>query len=124
MKRLTLLGVLAGAFLIVIGLVTIGSTMGQSEPHETRTAGMLLISFGAMIVAIPLYLASRQEAHVRQKQLASSQNDARLRCLTCGAPTATMRCEKHKARLCPNCISKHDEAHCFYVPLSRYQKVG
>lgn len=123
MKRLTLLGILAGALLIAVGVITIGSTVGQSEGHETRTAGMLLISFGGMIIALPLYIEARQNAETRKKAAANS-NDARLRCLTCGDPNATMRCEKHKVRLCPNCISQHDEPQCFYVPLSRFRKAA
>jgi uncharacterized membrane protein len=122
-KRLTAAGVTVGAILSAIGFVVVGSTVGQQNPHETRMLGLLLISFGALIAALVFYLDARkiQESQFK-KSAASRQNDARLRCFVCGAPAVTMRCEKHKARLCPDCISQHDEPQCFYVPLSRFQK--
>jgi cytochrome c biogenesis protein CcdA len=122
-KRLTLIGVIAGALFILVGLVTIGSTVGQDEPTETRSAAMLIMSFGGMMIAIPLYVEARQSTQT-EKKAAASQSDSRLRCFVCGKSTAALRCEKHKARLCLDCLSRHDEAQCFYVPLSRFQKTG
>lgn len=120
MKRLTLFGVIAGALFLILGFVVIGSASTEVERHEARIIGMLLMSFGAMTAGTTLYIDARRMLAGQRK--ASAQNDARFRCLVCGSATATMRCQKHMARVCPNCISKHDEPQCFYVPLSRFQK--
>lgn len=121
MKRLTLVGIILGGLLVVVGLVVIGSTLGQTDADETRVGGMLLMSFGAMAAAIPMFVEVR---HERAKKAESpTANDPRLRCFNCGSAVATMRCQKHMVRLCADCVSTHDEgAQCFYVPLSRYQK--
>jgi hypothetical protein len=124
LKRLTAGGIAFGAFLSVIGFIIVFSTVGQENPHETRSLGLLLISFGFLIAAVVLYLDGRRVQSTEQKErLAAARNDPRLRCFVCGDAMATMRCQKHMIRVCADCVSKHDEgAQCFYVPLSRYQK--
>jgi len=121
LKRLTLLGIVVGIALLLLGIVVIGSTNTDGTRYETRTAGMLLMSLGAMAVAIPLYIDARRMQSRKQKQL--SQTDARLRCFVCGSAIATMRCQKHMVRLCHDCISQHDEGEpCYYIPLSRTKR--
>jgi hypothetical protein len=122
-KRFTLLGVIAGALLIVIGIIVMWSVNNETLRDQTRTAGMLVMSFGAMAIAIALYVDARQMQSKKKKEAA--QTDARLRCFVCGSAPATMRCQKHMVRLCYDCISRHDEGEqCYYAPLNRTRKAS
>ena len=84
-------------------------------------AGLLAMSFGGMMIAIPLYVEAR---HLQAKQLATASHKGRsgaaFRCSICGMETASFWCTTHTVRLCADCVTKHDDyTRCLYKSLVR-----
>jgi hypothetical protein len=120
-KRLTLIGIITGGIVIAVGLLLFGTTIGKTGAQEVRIAGLLLVSFGAMGVAIPLYVDARRLQSANQRAVAqASQRRGTSQCALCGLDTASFWCTSHTVRLCPDCVPKHhDPARCLYKPLMR-----
>jgi hypothetical protein len=118
-KRLTILTTICGGVMIAIGLVVVGSTAGKPNEQETRMAGMLAMSFGGMLVAIPMYIAARRlESERKTTNLRKGRMRGASRCATCGQETASFWCTTHTVRLCGDCVPKHDQpGRCLYKSL-------
>jgi hypothetical protein len=82
-------------------------------------AGLLLMSFGAMTVSIPLYLGARRiEAEHRRATKQNEKQGVLARCATCGIDAAIFWCTTHRLRFCANCVAQHhDSKSCLYMPL-------
>lgn len=113
---------MAGGIAIVIGLLVILSGIGQTDAHELRLTGMLLMAFGALTAAIPLYIDARHiQAKNAPKQAANQRGVSR--CVLCGKD-ATFSCTTHLLSLCADCVPRHhDTARCLYKPLIRADRL-
>ncbi len=119
LKRLTRLAVLLGAGMIAIGLLVLATSI-KLPGTETRVAGMLLVSFGAMMISVPLYLDARRIQAEQERRAAQNSKRGLAPCAICGTETASFWCTTHTLRLCPDCVPKHhDAARCLYKPLLR-----
>ena len=118
MKRITLVTSVFGGILLAVGLLFVAASLAKGE-QDTRTAGMLVMAFGGMIVAVPLYIEARRiQAEHQAKVLQKGKARASQRCSSCGMETAAFWCTTHTVRLCSECVPKHDEpSRCLYRSL-------
>lgn len=117
MKRWTLSLTLLGLALILAGLLVCASTMHHSG-GEIRAAGLLLMSFGAMVIAVPLYIDARRIQAEGQQAAAAARRQGLPNCALCGTAVAGFWCTSHVVNLCPACVPRHhDPARCLYKPL-------
>ena len=108
---------------MVSGLMALGSTFSQPGRDVTRGFALLLSSFGALVIAVPLYVdARRLQAKCRRADAQAAKRNLSP-CAVCGNPTATLWCTTHTQRLCPDCVPRHDDpTRCLYKSL-RYGPV-
>jgi hypothetical protein len=118
-KRLTLISTLGGAALIALGIVVVGSTVGHTGDQEMRMGGLLAMSFGGMVVAVPLYFQARRlQTNRVHTALRKGKVRGATRCATCGMETAMFWCTTHTVRLCADCVPAHDDGNrCLYRSL-------
>ena len=119
MRRIIIAVVVLGGALIVLGLMLFLSAIGKSGEDLTRQMGLLLASFGGMVVAVPLYIeASRIRAEFRRAEAAPKRNLSP--CAVCGKPAAILWCTTHTTRICVDCLPKHDDStRCLYKTFGR-----
>jgi hypothetical protein len=117
-KRITLVTTVFGGILLAVGLLFVGSSLAKGE-QDSRTAGMLMMSFAGMMVAVPLYIEARRlQAEHRAMVVQKGKARAAQRCSGCGMETAAFWCTTHTVRLCSECVPKHDEpSRCLYKSL-------
>jgi hypothetical protein len=106
---------------MVAGLMTLGSTLGGPGNEATRGFALLISSFGALMVAVPLYVdARRLQAECRAAENIQTGKRNLSPCAVCGAPAANLWCTTHTQRICPDCLSRHDDpVRCLYKSLRR-----
>jgi hypothetical protein len=117
-SRLASLTAVFGGIVMLIGLIVLGTTFSQPKSEATRAFAMLLSSFGALMVSVPLYVDARrlQLEYRRTESQAAKRNLSP--CSVCGAPTATFWCTTHTQKLCPDCVTRHDDpTRCLYKSL-------
>lgn len=120
MKRITLITTILGALIFVSGTIVLMAAIAGNGAEETRTAGMLAMSFAGMMIAVPLYIDARrlQEKHKHTQAAAGAKGRPATRCNACGAPSARFWCTTHMQPFCPECVPKHDEPKsCLYKSL-------
>jgi hypothetical protein len=119
-KRIAFAVAIFGGVVILGGVLTALATIGHSGEDLVRAFGLVLISFGGICIAIPFYLLGlslrrqygRTDAPVAKRNLSP--------CAVCSNPTATLWCTTHLMRICPVCLSRHDEpSRCLYRTLGR-----
>ncbi len=117
-KRITWLAILLGGTLIAMGLIALAASLRIGA--ETRITGMLLVSFGALTISVPLYLDARRMQAQQKREISQKRKRGLVPCAMCGTETATFWCTTHTVRLCPDCVPEHhDAARCLYKPLLR-----
>ncbi len=117
MKRATLLAIIAGALFFGFGLIVLVSTLGNPDSTDARAGSLLIMAFGAMIVAVPMYIDARRlvSEHKEAKQAAVRKGS---RCIQCGEESATFYCTNHSIGLCLNCLPVHHNPNlCLYRPI-------
>lgn len=119
MKRLTLLTTIGGTIMIAAGILVVASTMQHAGEQEMRMAGLLAMSFGGMVISIPLYFQARRlQTDRMQTAVRKGKIRAASRCAGCGMETAIFWCTTHTVRLCPDCVPQHDDgSRCLYRSL-------
>lgn len=117
-KPITLVTTIFGGILLAVGLLFVGASLAKGE-QDSRTAGMLMMAFGGMMIAVPLYIEARRlQAEHQAKVLQKGKARAAQRCSACGMETAAFWCTTHTVRLCSECVPKHDEpSRCLYRSL-------
>ncbi len=117
-KRMTWLAILLGGTLMAMGLITLAASLRIGA--ETRITGMLLVSFGALAISVPLYLDARRMQARQKRDISQKRKRGLVPCAMCGTETATFWCTTHTVRLCADCVPEHhDAARCLYKPLLR-----
>jgi len=121
-KRVTLAAAIFGGILILGGVLTALATIGHSNEEVLRGFGLVLISFGGMCIAIPVYLEGvRLRNQHRRADGAPVAKRNLSPCSVCSAPTASLWCTTHLIRICPACLPRHDEpSRCLYRTLGRH----
>jgi hypothetical protein len=119
-RRIILIATIFGGTLMLGGVLAALSTVGHAGEDMLRSFGLLLLSVGAMCVAIPLYLeALKIRSQFRRTEEAAPKRNLSP-CAICSAPAATFWCTTHMMRLCPECIARHDDAaRCLYRTFGR-----
>jgi hypothetical protein len=117
-KRITLVTTIFGGILLAVGLLFMVASLAKGE-QDSRTAGMLAMSFAGMLIAVPLYIEARHlQAEHQATVLQKGKARAAQRCSGCGMETAAFWCTTHTVRLCAECVAKHDEpSRCLYRSL-------
>lgn len=117
MKRSILLTTILGSIFIFIGLIMLGATLNDTELKDMRSGGILLMAFGAMAIAIPMYIDARRMVAERKESKQAARKGA-PRCIVCGEDSASFWCTSHSVGVCLNCIpAHHDGTRCLYRPI-------
>lgn len=118
MKRATVLTTIAGAVIMLLGLLALGSTLNDSELGEMRAAGMLIMAFGAMVIAVPMYIDARGMIASKKEAKQAALRKGASRCIVCAEEIASFWCTSHSVGVCMNCIAEHhDNNRCLYKPI-------
>jgi hypothetical protein len=119
LKRITLFTTVVGGLLMALGFLFVAASMSGTREQDARAMGMLIMAFGGMIVAVPMYVEARRlHSNELAKVLQKGKARAAQRCSGCGMETAAFWCTTHTLRLCADCVAKHDEpSRCLYKSL-------
>ena len=118
MKRATLLTTIAGVCFILFGLILLGATVGNSETREMRAGGILIMAFGLMAVAVPMYIDARRLVTEHEESKQAALRKGASRCIQCGEEAASFYCTNHSIGLCLNCLLDHHNPNlCLYRPI-------
>ena len=118
MKRSILLTTIAGAAFILLGLVVMGATLNDAEMKDARMGGLLMMAFGAMVIAVPMYVDARRMVSGQKESKQAALKRGASRCIVCGEEVAILWCTSHSVGVCLNCISEHhDGVRCLYRPI-------
>lgn len=118
------MGALAGGvILIVMGILAFAATIGRSREDTTRNISLLLVSFGSMWPVPQFYLEGRKlrsEYQSPSAPIAMTSKRPFAPCGVCGLPAATFWCTTHSVKICPECLSPHDDPkRCVYKTMAR-----
>ncbi len=120
-RKLSLLLVIVGSLMVLLGLTFLASGLAQSQDDSISGVGICTFSLGALICTTGVYLRARAaQAAVPANPKPPSQPKARGGCDLCGVESPAVMCRVHQLHLCPNCLAKHyDTRSCVYVPSTR-----
>src|SRR5512139_4022232 len=106
--------------MIVIGISFFLSALGKEADDTTRGVGLLLTSFGALVIAVPLYIEATVIRRKYQQAEIGGVKKNLSPCSICNRPAASFWCTTHTVRLCSDCLPKHDEpSRCLYKTFGR-----
>ncbi len=118
MKRSILLTTIAGAAFILLGLVFLGASLNDPELKDARMGGLLMMAFGAMVIAVPMYIDARRMLSGQKESKQTAIRKGASRCIVCGDEIAILWCTSHSVGVCLDCISQHhDGTRCLYRPI-------
>jgi hypothetical protein len=117
--------VIAGCFLMLLGLCFLPAAFGEHPDQSLLAGGISIFAFGALTAAAGIYLKAR----AIQSEAASpaKQQAKRIRggCDLCGTETPVIHCRVHQIHICGNCVDDHyDFRSCAYVPSTRRSAPG
>ena len=101
-----------------MGLVIMGATFNESEMKDMRMGGLLMMAFGAMVIAVPMYVDARRMLSGQKETKQTALRKGASRCIVCAEEVAIFWCTSHSVGVCLNCISQHhDGTRCLYRPI-------
>jgi len=113
--------------MLAIGGVVVASTVASGGgDQETRMAGLLAMSVAGMLIAVPMYVEARRLQSTRMASvIKKGKARGAAKCASCDMDTAAFWCTTHLARLCADCVPKHDEpSRCLYKSLVQVRKAA
>ncbi len=118
MKRSILLTTIAGAAFILLGLVFLGASLNDPELKDARMGGLLMMAFGAMVIAVPMYIDARRMLSGQKESKQTALKKGASRCIVCGEEISILWCTSHSVGVCLNCVAQHnDSSRCLYKPI-------
>ena len=110
---------IAGATLMVGGLLCVPAMIERHLDIELVAVGSGLFALGALAIASGFYLKA-QVAQAEVETLAGPKRRMSGGCELCATEFPVVRCKVHQLDLCGHCLTKHyDFRSCAYVPVPR-----
>jgi hypothetical protein len=111
----------AGSLAIFLSLCILPAAFEKNADSAAMGIAGAVFSFGAMTIAIGLYVKARfLQEQQPQRTVVSEKTNAQQRrggCNLCGTETPVIQCKAHQLELCGNCLTRHyDYRSCQYIP--------
>ncbi len=95
-----------------------GASLNDSEMKDARTGGLLMMAFGAMVIAVPMYVDARRMISSQKESKQNALRKGASRCIVCGEEVSILWCTSHSVGVCLNCVAQHnDGSRCLYRPI-------
>lgn len=110
---------IAGCFLMLLGLSFIPAGLAQHQDETILGAGLCAFAFGAFAAAAGMYLKTRALQSTAVPG-AAAQPKSRGGCDLCKTEVPVIHCRVHNLHICAECVAKHyDFRSCVYIPSTR-----
>lgn len=109
---------IVGGSVTLLGVAFLIGALEQGGSEGLISAGSGVFSLGVLVVALGFYLQARNLRRAYQPEASRLKKTDKL-CSLCNQEPALVFCRVHVLRLCPECLEKHDDKTCSYVPSYR-----
>ncbi len=112
--------VIAGCFLMVLGICFLPAAFGEHSDPSVLGAGLCIFALGALTSAAGIYLKARALQNLAASAPKPQPKRARGGCDLCATEDPVIHCRVHHLHVCAKCVAGHyDFRSCAYVPSTR-----
>ena len=112
--------IVAGCFLMLIGLCFLPAAFGEHADMTMLGSGLGIFSIGTLTTAGGIYLKARALQSAPATTPKTQTKRIRGGCDLCGTENPVIQCRVHQVHICGHCVARHyDFRTCAYVPSLR-----
>jgi hypothetical protein len=113
---------IAGGFVMLLGLCFMPAAFGEHADTTLLATGLMIFAFGTLFLAAGTYMKARALQGQSADASGAKPQAKRIRggCDLCGTENPVIHCRVHALHICGNCVADHyDFRSCAYVPSTR-----